>query len=463
MYIIKSFFYVHFSIYIFRIYSTAYLLFHLVFISVDCSPSSSSPLSCSSCKQTNSANDVNRTESFKNLSGNALEETVIDVISQRSKINSQRIELRHLEIPKITKNMLKNATNISSIDFQSNKITEIENGSFDGNEKLEKIDLMANCLTEIAKELFSGDFPELHEINLSFNAITVVETASFDHVVKLKSIDLSNNCIRHLHSNLFRQCNQLREVHLQGNEIEKIEFHLFESMTKLNLLNLSYNSLETIPHFRMRRIKSLILSHNNITKLNLNYKPHERMNEAEIVALDVSFNRIVGSETMSGLRSDIKSLDASHNHISSLHDFPTMSHLEILQLSGNNLTTLHLHKLHENFPSLLSLNLTQNYIKCSDFKALRKTQPKISISIDVDKCQNISTDAEHENLTPEIINAIQSKNDEILKQLKLNRVLLITLLSAFIIVVAIPTVFLLYNHCFSIKHTKENLIEQIEL
>ena len=198
----EDFFFINsISFSIFRSFYVNFVLLSILFISVcvivDCS-------TCKQQKHQNNANDVNRTKSFKNLSGNALEEAVIDEIAQQSKINF-RIDLRHLGISSITKNMLKNISSIHSIDFQSNEITEIENGSFTMNGKLDKIDLMENHLTKITKHIFSGNFHELQEINLSFNAISAIESGSFDRLVNLVSIDISSNCITHLHSDLFKK------------------------------------------------------------------------------------------------------------------------------------------------------------------------------------------------------------------------------------------------------------------
>ncbi|KAG5681577.1 hypothetical protein PVAND_010996 [Polypedilum vanderplanki] len=423
-----------------------HLFSHLILISAECS---------SSCKE-NSANDVNRT----NLSdGNSLEEAVIDAILKQSKINS-RVELRHFEIPKITKNMLKNISSvIISIDFQSNKITEIENGSFDEmSKKLEKIDLMENCLRKITKHIFSDDFSELQEINLSFNAINSIEAGSFDRFIKLSSIDLSNNCVKHLHSNLFRQNDALREVHLQHNEITKIEFHVLALKAELNIFDLSYNNLDFIPQFKTKNIQHLNVSHNKLIRFDLNY---EFSHKAHLEALDASHNNI--SACAKGIRKDIVRLDLSYNQIIDLSEFPVLLNLELLQISNNkNLSDLWLEKFDERFSNLRILNISETSIQCNEFKYLRKAFPSISISTEsnfVTECRNFSSYDDHF-----ITKIINSKHDEILMQLKLNRSLLITLLSILTVFVSIPIVFLLRNHCFSIKHSKtESLIEQIEL
>ncbi|CAG9804119.1 unnamed protein product [Chironomus riparius] len=424
---------------------------------------------CSTCKQKNhqnNANDVNRTKSFKNLSGNPLEEAVIDEIAQQSKINF-RIDLRHLGISSITKNMLKNISSIQSIDFQSNEITEIENGSFTMNGKLDKIDLMENHLTKITKHIFSGNFHELQEINLSFNAISAIESGSFDRLVNLVSIDISSNCITHLHSDLFKKCSDLRQVFLSSNRIIKIGSHLFNIKTELNILDLSFNNLEMIPKFKIKSIKHLDMSHNNITELDLNHESsHERKKLANVEELSVAYNAITKCVKISEMRNDIVRLDLSHNQINDMNDFPILLNMEVLQLSHNNLSSLSVYKFRERFPSLKALNISENKIDCEEYHVLHNSYSRLAISVDTHfayQCINISGSINNEM---EVMNTLQSNSHEILRQLKLNRTFLIVLTSIFAVLIIIPITFLLYYYrrYDTVKYMKgENLIEQIEL
>lgn len=171
-------------------------------------------------------------KNFKNMTGLILESAVVSEIAQRIQ-TSQRIQLRNMKIPKITKNMMKNFSGIFSIDLRANEIAEIEDESFAENTKLEKIDLMLNRLTKITKKLFSGNFDDLQEINLSHNLLTAIEMGSFDKLLHLESIDLSCNCLRHVHADVFKKNPELQQVYLQSNDIEKISTDLFNSKTDL--------------------------------------------------------------------------------------------------------------------------------------------------------------------------------------------------------------------------------------
>jgi len=413
---------------------------------------------------------VNRTKSFKNLSGNALEEAVIDEIAQQSKINSQ-IHLRHLGISSITKNMLRNISGIHIIDFQSNEITEIENGSFAMNGKLGKIDLMENHLTKITKHIFSGNFHELQEINLSFNAISAIESGSFDRLANLVSIDISSNCITHLHSDLFKKCSELSLVFLNSNRIIKIGSHLFALKTALSILDLSFNSLETVPKFKIKSIKHLDMSHNNLTKLDLNHESsHERKKLANVEELSVAYNAITKCVKMSEMRNDIIRLDLSHNQINDMNDFPILLNMEVLQLSHNNISSLSVYKFWERFPSLKALNISENKIDCEEYHVLHNSYSRLAIFVDTHfayQCMNLSSSSSGSiNNEMEVMNTLRLNSDEILRQLKLNRTFLIVLTSIFAVLIIIPITFLLYHYrrYDTVKYIKgENLIEQIEL
>lgn len=456
--------------FIFRSIHPGFVLLSIFFISLFVI------IDCSTCKQQqkhqNNTNDVNRTKSFKNLSGNALEEAVIDKIAQQSKINS-RIDLRHLGISSITKNMLRNISSVHSIDFQSNEITEIENGSFTENGKLEKIDLMENHLTKITKHIFSGNFHELQEINLSFNAISTIESGSFDRLVNLVSMDISSNCITHLHSNLFKKCSDLREIVLSSNRITKIGSNLFNMKTALNLLDMSFNNLETIPKFQIKSIKHLDMSHNKITKLDLNHESsHERKKLANVEELSVAYNAITKCVKMSEMRNDIIRLDLSHNQINDMNDFPILLSMEVLELSHNNISSLSVYKFRERFPSLKALNISENKIDCKEYHVLHNSYSRLAIFVDTNfayQCMNINASSSTSgsiNNEMEVMNTLQLNSDEILRQLKLNRTFLIVLTSIFAVLIIIPITFLLYHYrrYDTVKYIKgENLIEQIEL
>lgn len=449
---------------------TEIFLFHLVFISTsDCSSTSS----CKLKERNVEGNEDVIVGSFKNLSGNALEEAVIDEILQRSKSNAEhhrRVHMRHLEITRITRNMLRNFTDILSIDLQSNLIDDIESGSFDANTKLEKIDLMGNRLVKITKHIFSGNFRELEAINLSFNAIVGIESGAFEKVVNLKSIDLSGNCIRHLHSDLFKHCMQLREVNLHNNDIIKVAFNLFSVKAHLKVLDLSLNHLHFIPEFEARSIEHFDVSFNNITHFDLNYESEGRRRKlARIETLTVAFNRISLCLELREVRDDIVHLDVSNNEIFELSHFPQLPNLEVLNLAQNNISKLtpYADDFSYKFPSLRVLNITLN--DCADYRFMRSNFPHISLSVDANfthHCSNILHDDSFDDEMQQHSIDLKIAN-EIFRQLKLNHLLLIILLSAIIIIAVIHTTFVLCKHFRSIHVAMikrgKSLIENIEL
>lgn len=372
--------------------------------------------------------------------------------------------------------MLRNLTDVLSIDFRGNDIEDIESESFSECTKLEKIDLMENRLEKITKHIFSGNFGELQEINLSFNVIIAIESGSFDKLSSLKSIDLSSNCIRHLHSDLLKKCEDLKSVRLNHNDIIKIEFNLFNSKAHLKLLDLSHNQLDFIPEFEMKGIRRYVMSHNNITLLDLNYESRERRKLASIERLTVAFNNISLCAELREMRDDITHLDVSHNAITDLSEFPLLLNLEVLNLAHNNVSKFAMDDFDEKFPSLRALNISSNRgFDCGDYRFIRSYLSHIALSIDANFTHHCNIHNDYDDYYDLDINSrhhhqVELTADEIIQQLKLNRTLLIILLSAIIIIAIIHTTFLLYQHLH--KKTKANkreklkeklLIENIEL
>lgn len=412
--------------------------------------------------------DAQQTKSFKNLTGVALEVAIIDEISQQMK-SIQRIQLRSFGISEITKDMLKNFSSIFSIDLRDNEIAEIGSESFLENSKLEKIDLMGNRLTKIAKKMLSGDFEDLQEINFSYNLVASIDAGAFDKLSHLESIDLSSNCLKHLHSDIFKKNSELREVYLHDNNIGKIESDLFNSKTDLKLLDLSRNKLDFIPKLSMKHIKHFDLSYNQITELDLNYESEEKKKSATIAELVLSNNQIRECSELEERRTDVLHLDLSHNVIDNLDDFPSFLNLEVLILANNNLTDLSLHNFEERFPSLKVLNFRENPIDCFDYRYVRNNLQSLVVSVDatiIHRCHyNRSTvnDDEVGDYEDAIIREIRAKNHEIVYQLRMNRSMLVILLSAFAVCAIGFTLFVMKYRIRLTKRSKNNLIDQMEL
>ena len=131
--------------------------------------------------------------SFGNLTGQSLDDALIQEITGLNK-SIAVITLTRMEISSITKNVFKSFSHTHTIDLSFNKITEIEDKSFEENSKLENLKLQGNNLSKISKNLFFGEFNELTELDLSFNGISSIEENAFNNLVALIVIDFSQNC-----------------------------------------------------------------------------------------------------------------------------------------------------------------------------------------------------------------------------------------------------------------------------
>lgn len=370
---------------------------------------------------------------FENLTGDALDLAIVNEISEQVKIH-HKVELKELMIHRIMKNVFRNFTQLTSINLQMNRISQIEDGSFKENRKLIIIDLSDNNLTKINKKTFHGKLDDLQDLKLNYNLIDSVESGSFDDCPKLEMIELSNNCLQRLGSNLFRKCPELRFARFADNIITEMAHDVFNSKTELKYLDFSSNNLVEVPQLEMKKIVEFSLSHNVIEIFNLNADNIERKKSPTINHLRLSNNLISEFVELDEHRSDIVIIDMSHNNLKEIEDLPFFLNLEVLTLSDNNITDLSLHNFGEKFPNLKILNIRNTQIDCQDFRYVRNVLTPLMVNADEQMTSNClhshngsgSTFADFEDYyDPVLAKMFADSNHEVQKSLLINRAILI--------------------------------------
>ncbi|XP_072751646.1 chaoptin isoform X2 [Anoplolepis gracilipes] len=217
------------------------------------------------------------------------------------------------------------------------------------NTGLYKLQIKHNPLADIPDEAFLGLERSLWELDLSYNQLASVPSKSFRHLQKLRLLELTGNKISRISAENWRGLeNSLQTLRLGRNTIEKLSADAFAGLTYLEILDLRENSLmELDPSvFRdgMAHLTHLYLNDNQFT-----YVPYAQLSQLKhIKVLDLSYNRIsrmLQTQQEPEIRDIQMSLDVlrlDYNQIEILEsgDFQHFSKVNRTYLSGNPLTMI---------------------------------------------------------------------------------------------------------------------------
>ena len=145
---------------------------------------------------------------------------------------------------------LADLVQLKYLNLDSNQISLIEEGSFDGLDRLETLILSHNKLDLAfnASSLFNS-LSSLRHLSLSSNKIQVLESNLFLNLLKLELVDLSRNQIYLVKEKSFNGLTNLRELYLNDNfheiEIENSSFVGFQSIQSVyvnrSILDFKFN------------------------------------------------------------------------------------------------------------------------------------------------------------------------------------------------------------------------------
>ncbi|GAB6025389.1 defense response [Chamberlinius hualienensis] len=206
--------------------------------------------------------------------------------------------------------------NLDELTLNNCELTSIEEGSFQNNNKLNYLLLQGNFL----------------------NRIPCIE-----HLINLNTFDISNNLLTSLTSNDIQKLSNVNEINLSQNyivlEIDDATFKISQYFRKVNMsycnlqyidylfqkvdidiLDLSHNQLIFIEGKQFsRRIKNLILSHNQIESLIFTTADHP--NYLDATSIDLSYNALTRLRYFI-LPKSLKQLDLSNNHLNEFYLHP---------------------------------------------------------------------------------------------------------------------------------------------
>ncbi|XP_071509547.1 uncharacterized protein [Diadema antillarum] len=256
---------------------------------------------------------------------------------------------------------------VTMLELQSNRISSIPDGTFDGLLHLEQLDLSYNKLRRLNSTVFSGltrlqqlklasnkltSLPvlgqsarNLTQLILHHNRITSISPAALRGLTSLHMLDLSYNRIGQFRAGTFPPDNRLHLLYLENNRISSLQERSLDYLRSLEVLKLNRNRIASLPRDLFTHLESLRL-------------------------LELSRNELttVDSLVFSGLDS-LEELNLERNHLAELMDgaFYGLNSIQQLDLDGNELTSISRRWLF-GLESLLHLSVAHNRI--NETKAL---------------------------------------------------------------------------------------------
>lgn len=285
------------------------------------------------------------------------------------------------------------ATGLYRLEISHNPIYEVSDDAFHGLERsLRELILKYNGLIEIPTKSLRY-LHKLYHLDLSGNEISVIERDSFRGLQNaLEHLIISDNSISHMPIDAFHGLPNLNTLDLSSNNLHEITPDVFrEQMNSLVRVNFADNLLNEIPYIPLAMLKSLRhldLSSNRITGFQiesatqpLNIKlaldeMHLEHNEINVIQpagfqyfltvnrtfLDFNPIHIISDNAFQSAR--IRELYIRHCRLDFIEPeaFAGLeSSLQVLDISGNNITTLP-EKLLSSFDFLGEVNVKDNKI-----------------------------------------------------------------------------------------------------
>ena len=131
-------------------------------------------------------------------------------------------------------------TALTSLWLDSNSLDTLSAGVFDGLTALTSLQLTGNSLTTLSAGVFDG-LTALRYLNLSTNSLTTLPAGVFDELTALRSLGLLDNSLSSLPAGVFDELTALRLLHLHDNSLDTLPDDVFEELTALTALRLQGN------------------------------------------------------------------------------------------------------------------------------------------------------------------------------------------------------------------------------
>ena len=235
---------------------------------------------------------------------------------------------------------------ITRLSLESNSVTSLRSGDFDGLSSLTSLSLSNNKLTSLPENILSG-LSALTHLYIRNTELNSLPADVFSDLPALTSLSLDDNQLSSLPADVFSDLSALTYLSLDDNQLSSLPADMFSDLSTLTSLSLDGNQLSSLPADVFSDLSTL-------TSLSL-YDKKLRNYPADVFS-DLS---------------TLTSLSLNNNQLSSLpaRIFSDLSSLLSLQLQGNS--------------SQLSVNVSLKKIAAGQFKAVAPTGAPFDIVLPV--------------------------------------------------------------------------------
>ncbi|XP_018053036.1 PREDICTED: chaoptin [Atta colombica] len=258
---------------------------------------------------------------------------------------------------------------LSMLDLSYNQLASIPSKSFKHLQKLEVLELTGNKISRIVPENWRGLENSLQILRLGKNAIEKLPADAFVSLTYLEILDLRENSLKEIDPSVFRDgMAHLTHLYLNDNQLTYVPYIQLFSLKRMKVLDLSYNKISKMLHVQQEpEIRSIQMS---LDVLQLDYNQIETLASGDFQHFyKVNHTYLRGNPLMTieeGTFKDsrIRELylsDCDLLEINSANLVGLESSLELLDVSGNNITMLPNH-LFQEFDLLRTLIFRENRI-----------------------------------------------------------------------------------------------------
>lgn len=206
---------------------------------------------------------------------------------------------------------------------------------------------------------FPRKLSSLEYLDLSSNNLSQIPSGLPRNIVLLH---LEKNAIKVIDRDVLTQIKNLEYLLLHNNKLKARGIHplAFQGLKKLHTVHLYNNMLERIPSGLPRRVKTLMILHNQISEINRN----DFATTYFLEELNLSYNKLtspqIHREAFRKLR-QLKSLDLSGNNLHTV-PFGFPKNLQVLKLKENEISIIPKGTL-SGMTKLRELYLSNNKLK----------------------------------------------------------------------------------------------------
>ncbi|KAH0557410.1 chaoptin [Cotesia glomerata] len=255
------------------------------------------------------------------------------------------------------------------LELPYNQLVQVPSKSFRHLQKLKILDLTGNQISTIAADNWRGLENTLHTLRLGKNHIDKLPADAFSGLTYLEILDLRDNSLKEIDSSVFRDgMAHLTQLYLNGNQLTSIPYSQLSTLKYMKILDLSYNRITRVIQPQMEaEIRGVQIS---LDTLRLDYNqieilpPGSFQHFFRVNTTYMSGNPLMEIEDDAFRDSKIKELyftDCELKEIDSASLRGLESSLELLDISGNNITELQ-QNIFQEFDFLRTLIFKDNKI-----------------------------------------------------------------------------------------------------